>query len=107
MVLRRNANCGNIYNVMISAWLFSLKILTGRVKVRLLDKALSFFSFFFLTIVQVINVLRGIIRSEMVEANVIIKSIQRMNLDLVLIWTCILTTQEDEFLSLKGDPRVI
>lgn len=54
-----------------------------------------------------INVLRGILRSEMVEANVIIKSIQRMNLDLVLIWTCILTTQEDEFLSLKGDPRVI
>lgn len=106
MVLRRNANCGNIYNVMISAWLFSLKILTGRVKVRLLDKALSFF-FFFLTIVQVINVLRGILRSEMVEANVIIKSIQRMNLDLVLIWTCILTTQEDELLSLKGDPRVI
>lgn len=41
---------------------------------------------------------------KMVEANVIImKGLQRVNLDLVHIWIYILATQKNEYLSLKDD----
>lgn len=43
----------------------------------------------------------------MVEVHGIMKSIEIMDLDLVLIWIYILASEEDESLSLKGDPRVI
>lgn len=47
------------------------------------------------------------LRSEMVKVHAVMKSIEIMDLDLVLIWIYILATEEDESLSLKGDPRVI
>ena len=53
------------------------------------------------------NVLRGILKSEMVEADVLMERTEGMNLLLVLIWIYILPAQKDEYLSLKGDLRVI
>lgn len=53
------------------------------------------------------NVLKGILKSEMVEANVLMEHIEGMNVLLVLIWIYILPAQKDEYLSVKGDLRVI
>lgn len=57
----------------------------GRVAVRLLSKLLLFY-FISLEnrILAEINVLRGTLKSEMVEGDILMKTIRRVNLDLIL-----------------------
>lgn len=85
MVFRRNSNCGNIYNVMISVWpCVVLKYWGGGWGEWKSDYWGWCFVFSNNRIVEVIKFLRGTLISEMVEANIITKSI-----GLVLVWICI------------------
>lgn len=82
MVFRRNSNCGNIYNVMISVWpCIVLKCWGGEWGEWKSDYWGWRLVFSNNRIVEVENVLRGTLSSEMVEANVTMKSV-----DLVLVW---------------------